>query len=85
MSANFGVHTKASEVIAALGSAIGGKTIVITGPTPTSLGAKAAEYLVSHPDHKPARIVLLGRSQSKTEPLIAKCLFPNAVFILQTC
>lgn len=82
MSANFGFHTKAHEVSSALGSTIDGKTVVITGPSPTSLGALVAEYLVSYPEAKPARFVLLGRSQSKIEPLIAKCLFPIVLLIL---
>ena len=47
-------------------------TVVLTGPTPTSLGAKAIELLASHPTSKPARIILLGRSLEKTSPLISK-------------
>lgn len=68
----FGFHTTAEEVITAFGSSIAGKTILITGPTPGSLGATTVERLASHPTYKPAHFILLGRSEEKTQPLITK-------------
>ena len=71
-SPQLGFHTTGTDVIEAFGPAIAGKTVVITGPTPGSLGAATVEKLASHPEHKPANIILLGRSEQKTQPLIAK-------------
>lgn len=68
----FGFHTTAEEVISIFGSAIKDKVILITGPSPGSLGATIIERLASHPTHKPAHFILLGRSEEKTQPLIEK-------------
>lgn len=71
----FGFHTTAEEVISAFGSVIHNKTILITGPTPGSLGATIIERLAAHPTYKPAHSILLGRSEEKTQPLITKSTF----------
>lgn len=58
---NFTIETTAAQVATYLTASIAGKVILITGCSPNSLGATAAFAMAAH---KPALIILAGRTES---------------------
>ncbi|MCJ1433913.1 hypothetical protein MMC27_003278 [Xylographa pallens] len=74
--ARFGEHTTADEVATTFTDQIKGKTILITGVSPGSLGAEVSRALSLH---QPRLLILAGRSTSKLEATAAslKTLVPN--------
>ncbi|KAL7969045.1 putative short-chain dehydrogenase [Trichoderma sp. SZMC 28014] len=67
VSSSFDHDTTFYDVMDQFKSQAEGKTFVITGPSAGSIGAAAARGLVLG---SPRRIILLGRSQSKIQPVI---------------
>ncbi|CAI6335560.1 unnamed protein product [Periconia digitata] len=63
----FDSSTTASDVVAAFSEQAAGKTFVITGGSTGGLGAAVALALASA---KPSMILLLGRTESKIDPVI---------------
>jgi NAD(P)-dependent dehydrogenase (short-subunit alcohol dehydrogenase family) len=61
---NFGFETTGEEAASALSSHIQGKTIIITGVSPKSLGYETARVIALQ---KPKLLVLAGRSSSKLQ------------------
>lgn len=68
MSSQYGATTPASEVAKDFSSNICGKTVLITGATPNSLGSHFAETIAAH---GPALIILASRSQSTMDTTAA--------------
>jgi NAD(P)-dependent dehydrogenase (short-subunit alcohol dehydrogenase family) len=66
--ATFDASSTAKDVVAKLGSRVDGKTLVVTGPSPGSLGAELITELAA--GAKPAKIILIGRNEAKTTPVI---------------
>ncbi|KAI9730376.1 MAG: hypothetical protein M1834_005886 [Cirrosporium novae-zelandiae] len=64
---SFGFTTTGDEVVSAFADRVKGKTILLTGPTPQSLGASTALSLARA---SPTHLLLLGRSETKTLPLL---------------
>ncbi|RDW60286.1 hypothetical protein BP5796_11892 [Coleophoma crateriformis] len=64
---NFGALTTGDEVATALRDQIKGKTILITGPSKSSIGAETA---ISIAAGSPKLILLAGRTQNKIQPVI---------------
>ncbi|KAK5991680.1 Short-chain dehydrogenase TIC 32 [Cladobotryum mycophilum] len=60
--AKFNVHTTSDEASEALKDSIAGKTIIITGVSPNSLGADTARAVVAH---KPGKLILASQTESK--------------------
>ena len=67
MSPTFSFETKASELVPYYEPQIAGKIILITGPSPGSLGESFAKQVAAG---KPAVLILAGRSVSKLQGLI---------------
>lgn len=67
MAPTFNFETKASELVAHYAPQIAGKIIIITGPSPGSLGESFAKQVAAG---KPAVLILAGRSVSKLQGLI---------------
>ncbi|TAQ86049.1 hypothetical protein B7494_g5634 [Chlorociboria aeruginascens] len=65
--APFGWTTNGAEVVAAFPEKVAGKTFAITGPSAGGLGAQTAKLLAAG---KPAKLFLLGRTESKITPVI---------------
>jgi NAD(P)-dependent dehydrogenase (short-subunit alcohol dehydrogenase family) len=63
----FGWSSTGKEIVKAFRDRVAGKTFLITGPTPGGIGAETASSLAVA---KPKHLILAGRSQSKTQPLI---------------
>jgi len=59
--------TSATELVGELAAEIKGKTILVTGPSPGSIGAEFAEK-VAQAD--PALIILAGRNPAKIQPVV---------------
>ncbi|MCJ1385474.1 hypothetical protein MMC17_008597 [Xylographa soralifera] len=72
----FGAETTADEVATAFASQIKGKTVLITGVSPGSLGAEFSRAISLH---QPRLLILAGRSTSKLEATATslKTLAPN--------
>ncbi|KAK7740431.1 hypothetical protein SLS62_011112 [Diatrype stigma] len=68
MAAKYTSKTTGAEVAKDLSAHIRGKTVLITGVSPGSLGAKFAETIVPH---GPALLILAGRDLSKTQATLA--------------
>ncbi|RAH68889.1 NAD(P)-binding protein [Aspergillus aculeatinus CBS 121060] len=75
-SNHFGALTPAAEVAAAFSNSIKGKTIILTGVSPKSLGLATASAFASQ---SPANLILTGRSAEKVEASIndLKSNYPN--------
>ncbi|KAH7096404.1 hypothetical protein BKA62DRAFT_719844 [Auriculariales sp. MPI-PUGE-AT-0066] len=71
----FSKETTADEVLAVYGEHAKGKTILITGPSPASIGATTAYALAAA---KAATLILLGRSASKLVPVVDRIHEINA-------
>ncbi|UNI18355.1 hypothetical protein JDV02_004628 [Purpureocillium takamizusanense] len=67
MPSQFGFSTEGADVVRALRTKVEGKTFLITGPTPGSIGAETAATLASG---APACIILVGRSLSSAQATI---------------
>lgn len=65
---NFGFATTGEEVCKALTSQIQGRTFLITGTSANGLGAQCATTLAAH---SPANLILVSRTKSKVDPVIA--------------
>ncbi|PMD54086.1 NAD(P)-binding protein [Hyaloscypha bicolor E] len=63
----FNAQTTGDEVVEAFASSVAGKTILITGPSEHGLGAQTALSLAVG---KPRRLILVGRSLTKIQPVI---------------
>ncbi|KAL6884023.1 hypothetical protein HDV57DRAFT_493506 [Trichoderma longibrachiatum] len=72
--AQFGFHTTSDEAATALKHAITGKTILITGVSPNSLGSDTARAIVAQ---KPAKLLLASRSADKLQEVIASLDIPK--------
>ncbi|KAL0932165.1 short-chain dehydrogenase reductase family [Colletotrichum truncatum] len=59
-------NTKASELVEYYAPRIVGKTILITGPSPGSLGESFVKHVAAG---KPSTLILAGRSVSKMQPV----------------
>jgi len=68
-------ETTGEQIVAALPRSVEGKTILITGPSAGGLGAEAVTSLAAG---NPAQIILVGRSQSKIDPVIAEIKAKNS-------
>ena len=66
-SPTFNRDTTGEEVVSTFESSITNKTVVLTGPTPGSIGA---ETVIALALAKPALVVLIGRSAPKARPVI---------------
>jgi NAD(P)-dependent dehydrogenase (short-subunit alcohol dehydrogenase family) len=64
MATSYDKHATASGVAADLASNIAGKVILTTGVSPGGLGAQFVEVIAKH---KPALLILAGRSPSKVQ------------------
>lgn len=64
---SFSASTTGNEVVDLFADRVKGKTVVITGPSASSLGAETAKTLARG---HPAKIALLGRTANKIEPVI---------------
>ncbi|KAK0640057.1 WW domain-containing oxidoreductase [Lasiodiplodia hormozganensis] len=75
--AEFGHDTKAAEVAEAFASQIKGRIVAITGVARTGLGGATA---VAFAKHDPELLLLISRTQSKLDEVIAdiKAVKPNA-------
>ncbi|KAH8774923.1 hypothetical protein F5882DRAFT_409496 [Hyaloscypha sp. PMI_1271] len=60
-------QTTGDEIVKAFASSVAGKTILITGPSEHGLGAQTALSLAVG---KPRRLILVGRSLAKIQPVI---------------
>lgn len=78
MAPTFNSETKASELVAHYAPQIAGKIIVITGPSPGSLGESFVKQVAVG---KPAVLILAGRSVSKMQGLIEELntLYPTVI------
>ncbi|RDW64362.1 uncharacterized protein DSM5745_09773 [Aspergillus mulundensis] len=78
-SSEFGPLTPAIEVAAAFPNNIHGKTVIITGVSPKSLGLATAAAFASQ---SPANLILTGRSPDKVEAAIneLKSIYPNVKY-----
>ncbi|RDW60704.1 hypothetical protein BP6252_12087 [Coleophoma cylindrospora] len=65
----FGWETSGDEVVATYSESVKGKTFAITGASAGGLGAQTAIYLAAA---KPAEIILLGRTESKSTSVITE-------------
>ena len=74
----FGKDTTATEVAAAFGNSITGRTVVLTGVSPASIGYTTALAIASQ---GPARLVLASRTQGKLDAAVSaiKKVYPAAV------
>ncbi|KAJ9655065.1 hypothetical protein H2198_006006 [Neophaeococcomyces mojaviensis] len=63
----FGFDTEGKEVVEAFIDQVHGRTFLITGPTPSSIGAYTALALAQG---QPSTLILLGRSSTTIQPLI---------------
>lgn len=66
---DFGFATTGEEVCKTLTSQIQGRTILITGTSANGLGAQCATTLAAH---SPANLILVSRTKSKVDPVIAE-------------
>ncbi|ESZ92044.1 hypothetical protein SBOR_7574 [Sclerotinia borealis F-4128] len=78
INSEFNQDTSGADVVAAFPNSVAGKTFVITGPTPGSLGAQTALLLAAS---KPSTIFLLGRDELKAAPTVesVKTASPNTI------
>ncbi|KAL2289429.1 hypothetical protein FJTKL_01719 [Diaporthe vaccinii] len=78
MAPTFNFDIKASELVAHYAPQIAGKIIVVTGPSPGSLGESFVKQVAVG---KPAVLVLAGRSVSKLQGLIEELntLYPTVI------
>ncbi|PTB70707.1 NAD(P)-binding protein [Trichoderma citrinoviride] len=76
--AQFGFHTTSDEAATALRDAITGKTILVTGVSPNSLGSDTARAIVAQ---KPAKLLLASRSAHKLEEVIASLDIPQGTTV----
>ncbi|KAJ3946109.1 uncharacterized protein N0V96_004463 [Colletotrichum fioriniae] len=67
MAPSFNNETKASELVPVYAPHIAGKTILITGVSPGSIGDSFVQQVAVA---KPATFILAGRSPSKFQPLV---------------
>ncbi|KAJ6438765.1 NAD(P)-binding protein [Purpureocillium lavendulum] len=67
MSHRFGFSTEGADVVRALAAEVRGKTFLITGPTPGSIGAETAASLATG---APSCIILVGRSLASAQATI---------------
>ncbi|GJN73800.1 hypothetical protein PLICBS_007883 [Purpureocillium lilacinum] len=67
MSPQFSFSTEGGDVVRALKTEVKGKTFLVTGPTPGSIGAETAATLATG---APACIILVGRSLSSAQATI---------------
>ncbi|KAM6508806.1 hypothetical protein FSOLCH5_011807 [Fusarium solani] len=65
--ASFGFHTTSDQACEALKENISGKTIVITGVSPGSLGADTARAILAQ---SPAKLILASQTESKLHEVI---------------
>ncbi|KZV82672.1 NAD(P)-binding protein [Exidia glandulosa HHB12029] len=66
MSGTFGHSTTAEEVVAAYSDRVKGRILLVTGPTPNTLGDATARSLARA---QPAALILVGRSPAKYAPV----------------
>ncbi|MCJ1450172.1 hypothetical protein MMC28_000501 [Mycoblastus sanguinarius] len=64
---SFNMETTGDEVVKTFAAEAKGKTVLITGPSESGLGAQTAIFLAAG---KPKLIILAGRTQSKIQPVI---------------
>lgn len=78
MAPTFNFDTKASELVAHYAPQIAEKIIVVTGPSPGSLGESFVKQVAVG---KPAVLILAGRSVSKLQGLIEELntLYPTVI------
>ncbi|KAF2000313.1 NAD(P)-binding protein [Amniculicola lignicola CBS 123094] len=69
MATSYDRHSTASDIASDLSSNIAGKVILTTGVSPRGLGAHFVETIAQH---KPALIILAGRSESKIQATVDK-------------
>ncbi|KAH7096394.1 retinol dehydrogenase, partial [Auriculariales sp. MPI-PUGE-AT-0066] len=72
---DFSKTTTADEVVAVYGERVKGKTFLITGPSPASIGATTAYSLAAG---GAATLILIGRSASKIAPVVDRICDINA-------
>ncbi|KZV80926.1 putative short-chain dehydrogenase [Exidia glandulosa HHB12029] len=68
MSASFGHDTTADEVVAVFAPQVQGRVFLVTGSSPGSLGEATVLALARG---RPAKIILVGRTPAKYEPVTA--------------
>ncbi|KAI1209599.1 retinol dehydrogenase 13 [Annulohypoxylon truncatum] len=71
----FGLHTPSEEVAKAFADRIKGRTFLITGTSAKGIGAQAA---ISLARESPARLILVSRSKTKSEPVLAEIARVNS-------
>lgn len=78
-SRTFGPLTPAAEIAAAFPNSVQGKTIIVTGVSPKSLGLATASAFASQ---SPANLILTGRSAEKVKTSIndLKANYPNVKY-----
>ncbi|KAM0438685.1 hypothetical protein ACHAPT_001441 [Fusarium lateritium] len=76
--ASFGFHTTSDEACEALKANIAGKTIVITGVSPGSLGADTARAILAQ---SPAKLILASQTESKLHEVIESLEIPAGVSV----
>ncbi|KAH8901838.1 NAD(P)-binding protein [Coniochaeta sp. PMI_546] len=73
MTTTFGFTTTADEACEALKNNITGKTIIVTGVSPNSIGADTARAIVAQ---RPAQLILASKTESKLHNVIKSLQIP---------
>lgn len=74
-SGKFSAQSTAEEVAATLATDIVGKTVIITGVSPSGIGAEAARVILKH---EPKLLILASRSKRNIEQTIAAFESPGS-------
>ncbi|EHK22268.1 uncharacterized protein TRIVIDRAFT_221550 [Trichoderma virens Gv29-8] len=74
----FGFHTTSDEAAAALKDAIAGKTILVTGVSPNSLGSDTARAILAQ---KPAKLLIASRAADKLQDVIKSLDIPQGSIV----
>ncbi|PNP52068.1 hypothetical protein THARTR1_07277 [Trichoderma harzianum] len=75
---DFGFHTTSDEAATALKDAITGKTILITGVSPNSLGSDTARAILAQ---KPAKLLIASRAADKLQDVIKSLDIPPGTVV----
>ncbi|KAL7950216.1 NAD(P)-binding protein [Trichoderma barbatum] len=78
MMAEFGFHTTSDEAATALKDAITGKTILVTGVSPNSLGSDTARAILAQ---KPAKLIIASRTADKLQEVIKSLDIPHGTIV----
>ncbi|RFU31826.1 hypothetical protein B7463_g4520, partial [Scytalidium lignicola] len=76
--AKFEFNTTSDEASEALKGAITGKTIIVTGVSPNSLGADTARAIVAQ---KPAQLIIASQSEAKMQEVIKSLEIPTGTIV----